>query len=103
MNPDDTARIALHDLRPARPLVSTSRSAERGWLPRAFARVLRAWMEGWTWYARQGFTPASVEPVFPFRAAARATKPRRSRRWAAPCPPARFARLYGRRAGAGCP
>jgi len=103
MNPDDTARIALHDSHPALPLASAAHIVEHGWLARTFARVLRAWMEGWTWYAHQGFAPASVEPVFPFRGAARARTRRRSRRWAAPCPPARFARLYGRGAGAGCP
>lgn len=67
------------------------------------ARVLRAWMDGWTWYARQGLSPAAVEPVFPFRRRARPVTTPRARRWAAPCPPTRFALLYGRPARAGCP
>jgi hypothetical protein len=103
MNPDEAAGIALQDLNPAHPLTAARRSAGRAWVPRAFARVLRAWMEGWTWYARQGFAPAAVEPVFPLRAPIGRRASAQGRRWASPCPPPRFALLYGRGAGAGCP
>jgi hypothetical protein len=99
MNPDEAAGTAL--LHPSRPLTRAP-GVGRLRMPRLLARVLRAWMEGWTWYARQGFAPASVEPVFPLRAAVPGAAAPRSR-WTAPCPPPRFALLYGRGAGAGCP
>ncbi|HEX9937840.1 MAG TPA: hypothetical protein VGB15_11985 [Longimicrobium sp.] len=96
------ADVAQQDLLP--PTAPASRGAmglHR--VSQLAARVLHAWMDGWTWYARQGLSPAAVEPVFPFRRRARPVRALRARRWAGPRPPTRFALLYGRPARAGCP
>ncbi|HYH78515.1 MAG TPA: hypothetical protein VEX86_01920 [Longimicrobium sp.] len=100
MHPDDAIHIAPNEPRAAHRTAGTN---TRPALPRLIRRLLHAWMEGWTWYARQGFAPPAVEPVFPRRAAVRGEAAPRARRWSAPCPPPRFALLYGRGAGAGCP
>ncbi|HEU4559076.1 MAG TPA: hypothetical protein VFS20_14545 [Longimicrobium sp.] len=79
----------------------------RGRLNALIARVLRAWMDGWTWYARQGLAPAAVEPVFPPRAlprVRRAAPTRVIRRLAlAPPAPLTVADLYDCATPLGCP
>lgn len=96
MHPDEAVDLALQDLHISLGLRAVEPVTEhRPWLARAVTRLLRAWMAGWTWYARHGLAPASVEPVFPLRPRVRREALLRSRR-ARPCPPPRFALLYGR-------
>jgi len=103
MHPDEAVDIALQDLHISLGLRTVAPADEhRPWLARAVMRVLRRWMDGWTWYARQGLAPAASEPVFPLRPRARRLALPRHRA-AQPCPPPRFALLYGRPGAAGCP
>jgi hypothetical protein len=102
----DAAPIAPQDLRSAFPLRQGARTAPRAGISRLVARVLRAWMTGWTWYVRQGLGAPSVEPVFPMRprvgARARRTLPPALARWVMPSAPLPVAALYDCAAGAGC-
>ena len=95
--------IAQQDLSFDEPLAPHARGA-RSKLSRLAARVLRAWMTGWTWYARQGLAPAAVEPVYPFRArpGVRRVPPRVARRITLPAP-IPVAQLYDCATPAGCP
>ncbi len=98
------ANIAQQDLAFDELLAPRSRGA-RHKLSQLIARVLRAWMDGWTWYARQGLAPASVEPVFPPRAHPRARRaaPARVIRPLALAPPLPVADLYDCATPLGCP
>jgi hypothetical protein len=102
MHPDEAVDLALQDLHISPGFRPVAPSApQTPWLARMVSRLLRAWMDGWTWYARQGFAPAAAEPVFPLRPRVRREGVLRDRR-PLPCPPPRFALLYGRSAAAGC-
>ena len=100
------ADVAQKDL-PFRDLPAPRARGRQNALTQLIARVLRAWMEGWTWYARHGLAPAAVEPVFPVRA-------RSGARRAAPAPvirhlalarsaPLSVAELYDCATPLGCP
>jgi hypothetical protein len=100
MHPDRTAHAAPRDLF-ARPAAGAPRQPG---FARVVSRVLHAWMEGWTWYARQGFAPAAVEPVFPFRVrgGARPARHASARRWVTPSVPRSVSLLRDCATGAGC-
>jgi len=101
----DAAPIAPKDLR-SHAHGAGARAPRGIGVSRLLARVLRAWMTGWTWYVRQGLAPASVEPVFPMHdpvaRPARRTLPPTLARWVIPAAPLPVAALYDRAAGAGC-
>lgn len=105
MHPDEAVDLALQDLHISlgfRPMPPTA--PQTPWLARVVSRLLRAWMDGWTWYARQGFAPAAPEPVFPLRArpAARRAAPKSTVRWITPQAPRSVSLLYDCATGAGC-
>lgn len=105
MHPDEAVDLALQDLHISLGFRTVSPAApQTPWLARAVTRLLRAWMDGWTWYARQGFAPAAAEPVVPLgaRPAARRPVPRSALRWVTPQPPRPVSLLYDCATGAGC-
>jgi hypothetical protein len=96
MHPDRTAHIAPQDL--------FTRVAARPPRQGLLSRVLRAWMDGWTWYARQGFAPAAVEPVFPLRTRPLVRRAVRASgaRWITQAAPRPVSLLRDCATGAGC-
>ncbi|HET7461620.1 MAG TPA: hypothetical protein VFJ82_10235 [Longimicrobium sp.] len=105
MHPDEAVDLALQDLHISLGFRPVAPSApQTPWLARMAGRLLRAWMDGWTWYARQGFAPAAAEPAFPLRAPStpRRAVRRSALRWTTPQPPRPVSLLYDCATGAGC-